>query len=77
MKRFDLIKTIQLIILIVLVCGALEVILHSPELFHQIAADPQVPHGSCCLTGVTTSHSRRSNRSGYPRTTEGSFSFAF
>lgn len=42
MKRFDLIKTIQLIILIALVCGALEVILHSPELFHQIAADPQL-----------------------------------
>ena len=42
MKRFDLIKTIQLVILIALACAALAVILRSPELFHMIAADPQV-----------------------------------
>ena len=42
MKRFDLIKTIQLVILIALACAALAVILRSPELFHSIAADPQI-----------------------------------
>ena len=42
MKRFDLIKTIQLVILIALACAALAVILRSPELFHMVAADPQV-----------------------------------
>ena len=42
MKRFDRIKTIQLVILIALVCVALVTILRSPELFRSIAADPEI-----------------------------------
>ena len=42
MKRFDRIKTIQLIILIALAAAALVTILRSPELYHMIASDPQV-----------------------------------
>ena len=42
MKRFDRIKTIQLVILIALVCAALVTILRTPDLYHMIAADPQV-----------------------------------
>ncbi len=44
MKRFDKIKTIQLIVLVILAAGAILLVLRDTELYHLMAANPHVRH---------------------------------